>query len=144
MSEAKETKGSMADWLEHEGMASSKSRPTKDPIIGTGIDQPKVKLIYQGRYVRDLGIVEEGYWKGWLVYRHPDGQWVTLADLKGEIDASASELIEEATKLTGSMTALLEKGDAICRQQLADLLNLRAENAALRYRLADEVGDTSD
>ncbi len=45
-----------------------------------------VKVIYSGRYIPDLGIVlgPENYtgFIGWLVYKHPDGQWVTLVDLK--------------------------------------------------------------
>lgn len=41
----------------------------------------KVKIIYQGGYVSDLGIMEEGPFKGWLVYRHPNGEWVTLVKL---------------------------------------------------------------
>jgi hypothetical protein len=56
----------------------------KDPMTETKNVQTKVKLIYQGGYIANLGIVEEGGFKGWLVYRHPDGQWVTLVDLKGE------------------------------------------------------------
>lgn len=27
---------------------------------------------------REMMLVSEGEWNGWLVYRHPDGQWVTL------------------------------------------------------------------
>lgn len=41
----------------------------------------KVREIYQGGYIADLGIIEEGQFKGWLVFKHPDGQWVTLAKL---------------------------------------------------------------
>ncbi len=48
--------------------------------------QPVVKTIYQGEYTSDLGIVLEGDLLGWLVYRHPDGQWVTLADLREHLD----------------------------------------------------------
>lgn len=41
----------------------------------------KVKTVYVGGYIANLGIVEEGPYKDWLVYWHPDGKWVTLADL---------------------------------------------------------------
>jgi len=40
-----------------------------------------VTVIYQGGYVADLGIMNERPYKGWLVFKHPDGQWVTLCDL---------------------------------------------------------------
>ena len=49
----------------------------------------QVRIIYSGGYVPDLGIVT-GRYRGWLVYRHPNGQWVTLVDLKDH-----SELIEQ-------------------------------------------------
>jgi len=43
----------------------------------------KIKVIYDGGYIPDLAIcLEAGPQHGWLVYRHPDGQWVTLVDLK--------------------------------------------------------------
>lgn len=45
-----------------------------------------VKVIYSGGYVPDLGIIvgKVSAMPGWLVFRHLDGQWVTLADLKKE------------------------------------------------------------
>ena len=46
------------------------------------VDLVPTQTIYRGGYVPDLGIVSEGGFKGWLVYRNPDGQWVTLVDLK--------------------------------------------------------------
>ena len=27
---------------------------------------------------REMKLVTDGEWKGWIVYRHPDGQWVSL------------------------------------------------------------------
>jgi len=47
-----------------------------------------VRTIYTGRYVPDLGIwqVPGHPMFGWLCYKHPDGQWVSLADLKPHID----------------------------------------------------------
>jgi hypothetical protein len=50
-----------------------------------------VKTIYTGGYVPDLGIVSSGGYKGWLVYRGQDGQWVTLADLKQHSDLITPE-----------------------------------------------------
>ena len=42
-----------------------------------------VRVIYSGGYTHDIGvIIGHGDQNGWLVYRHPDGQWVTLADIK--------------------------------------------------------------
>ena len=46
----------------------------------------QVEIIYQGGYVPDLGIVRGSDLAGWLVYRHPEGQWVTLADLAKHVD----------------------------------------------------------
>ena len=45
-------------------------------------EEPMVQVIYEGGYIPDLGISLLGGDRGWLVYRHPDGQWVTLVDLK--------------------------------------------------------------
>ena len=59
-------------------------------------DGPNVRIIYSGGYVPDLGIVEDpGFtsYNGWLVYRHPDGQWVNLANL------SESQKAAENTRL---------------------------------------------
>lgn len=44
-----------------------------------------VKVIYNGGYIPTLGIVQDGQFKNWLVYKHHDGQWVTLADLNGAL-----------------------------------------------------------
>lgn len=43
-----------------------------------------IKTIYNGGFIPDLGIrFEPGHQQhGWLFFVHPDGQWVTLADLK--------------------------------------------------------------
>ena len=41
-----------------------------------------MKVIYDGGYIPDLAICEEGDFKGWLMFKHPDGQWVSAADLK--------------------------------------------------------------
>ena len=50
----------------------------------------KIKVIYAGGYIPDLAIcLEDGAQRGWLVYRHPDGQWVTLVDLKEHLEALA-------------------------------------------------------
>jgi hypothetical protein len=45
---------------------------------------PLVKTIYSSDWLnlRPLGIVENGSHAGWLAWKHPDGNWVTLADLK--------------------------------------------------------------
>jgi hypothetical protein len=53
--------------------------------------EPEVKIIYQGGYIPDIGISLLGSFRGWLVYLHPDGQWVTLADLKKHTQAIDAE-----------------------------------------------------
>ncbi len=62
--------------------------------------QPAVKVIYSGGYIPDLGVITETKsYKGWLVYRHPDGQWVTLTDLKpfAYLMLTAPESMQEPT-----------------------------------------------
>lgn len=52
-----------------------------------------MRVIYDGGYVPDLGIQmskDSGYF-GWLMFKHPDGQWVTLAPLKNVLE----DLIKE-------------------------------------------------
>ncbi len=45
----------------------------------------KIFVIYNGMF-KPHGVVITGYMKGWLVIKHPDGQWVTLANLKKGLD----------------------------------------------------------
>lgn len=33
---------------------------------------------FYDRYRGEMMYVTEGEWKGWLLYKHPDGQWVSL------------------------------------------------------------------
>ncbi len=42
-----------------------------------------MRVIYTGCYVADLAVCEEyGHpMRNWLFFRHPDGQWVSLAPL---------------------------------------------------------------
>lgn len=49
-----------------------------------------IKVIYRGGYIPDLAIDfnRESDFYGWLLYKHPDGQWVTLADLHKVIKES--------------------------------------------------------
>ena len=46
----------------------------------------QTRPVYQGGYVADLFLVTEGRFRGWLCYRHPDGQLVTLADMHEHAD----------------------------------------------------------
>lgn len=42
----------------------------------------KVKPLYKGMMLNnEIGLIEEGSYKNWLVVKHPDGQWVTLCEL---------------------------------------------------------------
>jgi len=40
----------------------------------------KVRTVYSGAICQDIGIVQEGPYKDWLVVKHPDGEWVTLVE----------------------------------------------------------------
>jgi hypothetical protein len=55
-----------------------------------------IKTIYKGGYVRDLGIALDGSWEGWLFFKHPDGQWVSLANIKAEFDKNPTPPSDEA------------------------------------------------
>ncbi len=50
--------------------------------------QPAVRTIYSGGYTHTLGIITEGDMRGWLVYRHVEGNWVTLANLGDFVENS--------------------------------------------------------
>ncbi len=68
-----------------------------------------MKIIYDGGMVPVLGIQtdRDSQFYGWLCVKHPDGQWVTLADLKGELSNNASAisgLIEAAEELIANST----------------------------------------
>ena len=45
---------------------------------------PKGIHFYEYASGREMLLVEEGHMKGWLCYRHPGGQWVTLREATEE------------------------------------------------------------
>ena len=65
------------------------------------MDQPNVKVIYDRGFTDTLGIITEGGMEGWLVYRHPDGQWVTLTDMKDHRDLIPQPVDIEMMKIAG-------------------------------------------
>lgn len=57
----------------------------KDVFIKMDVQnyRPDVSIIYHGQLTKgELGICNEQKFNGWLMWRHPDGQWVSLCDLK--------------------------------------------------------------
>ena len=42
---------------------------------------------------RERLLVEEGPYKGWLCYKHPDGQWVTLREATKDEIATIKDLL---------------------------------------------------
>ena len=42
----------------------------------------KAVRIYNGGYVWPLAVIIEKDMAGWLIGRHPDGQWVTLCNMR--------------------------------------------------------------
>jgi len=40
--------------------------------------KPIGKQFYDAASERHMILVEEGSWRGWLAYQHPDGQWASL------------------------------------------------------------------
>lgn len=54
---------------------------------------PDIKIIYNAGYVRPLGICQSGEgFKGWLMYQHHDGQWVSLVRPETILAAIPSDL----------------------------------------------------
>ena len=54
----------------------------------------KVKVLYQGMMIernKGIGIVISGHMKGWLVAKHVEGQWVTIANLKDVLNELVAE-----------------------------------------------------
>lgn len=64
------------------------------------MDDSSVRVIYKGGYVPDLAIATDPDMshQGWLLYRHPDGQWVSLADLTKHIDVISAARDEQEAK----------------------------------------------
>ena len=98
-----------------------------------------MKLIYEGwagiKLAPDLAVddVTESPSFGWLYAKHPDGQWVTLADLK-PIFPSPDKLRAENTQMKGELAAKQAELDAL-RETAQIMLNLSWE-CVERYRSA--------
>ena len=43
---------------------------------------------------RKMKLVTDGEWKGWIVYRHPDGQWVSLRRATEEDHSRLTEAMD--------------------------------------------------
>jgi hypothetical protein len=43
----------------------------------SGGSDPKGYSFYDLRSRREMRLVIEGTWKDWIIYKHPDGQWVS-------------------------------------------------------------------
>lgn len=52
--------------IQHEG---------REPSVDTPYEPVGIRFYANGRHML---LVEEGEWAGWLCYRHPEGQWVSL------------------------------------------------------------------
>ncbi len=46
--------------------------------------EPKGTRFHDAASGREMLYVLEGHMKGWICYRHPDGQWVTLREATEE------------------------------------------------------------
>lgn len=56
--------------------------------------EPDGTRFFDAAFGREMVLVKEGHAKGWLCYRHPDGQWVTLREATA---ADRAALHEAAT-----------------------------------------------
>ena len=45
--------------------------------------EPKGHKFYDAKK-GEMMLIYDGGWKGWLAYRHPDGQWVTMRKATSE------------------------------------------------------------
>lgn len=53
------------------------TKPAQTPTAPAVGSDPRGYTFRDAR-LGEMMLVYEGAWKGWLVRRHPDGQWVTL------------------------------------------------------------------
>jgi len=113
------------------------------------MSEPRVQTIYSGGYVADLGIVEEGSHKGWLVFRQPFGQWVTLADIRQHVDRAdcprCKELEAEVERLREAIRHFLADASKTPPWKSAGSMwveYLRRLNAALSDTPAQDVRGT--
>ena len=66
------------------------------------MSEEDIVTIYQGGYVADLGVVvnPKASFFGWLMFKHPDGQWVSLANLTSICEALVPIKTEQLEQLT--------------------------------------------
>ena len=50
----------------------------------SGALEPVGLRFFDQRRQQEMLLVQDGGYKGWLCYRHPDGQWVTLRKATAE------------------------------------------------------------
>lgn len=56
----------------------SKPDRTAELAQAAGSANPPGYTFYDNRSMLTMRLVSDGPWKDWIVYKHPDGQWVTL------------------------------------------------------------------
>lgn len=53
--------------------------PSLDAPAGSAVAaDPPGYSFYDNRSMRLMKLVSDGPWKDWIIYKHPDGQWVSL------------------------------------------------------------------
>ena len=101
-------------------------------------EELSVRIVYTGGRIPDLAIVLSHSMRGWLCYRHPDGQWVSLADVGiGELEAENAELLDQL-RVSGDQSReysnsleTSHKLNAELRQKVSDTLT-KGESAEIR------------
>lgn len=85
--------------------------------------EPEGIRFYDGATGREMLLVADGSpsFAGWLCYRHPDGQWVTLRKATAEDRAAVSSLTNAAPEL------------ATCRAKDCDLKRISGSQYCIHH-----------
>lgn len=83
-----------ASILEKDGMIATLREAVTTPAKRKDHYDPPGIEFFDMASGRQMKLVADGIWKGWIAYKHPDGQWVSLR--KAEADDLAKFLATEA------------------------------------------------
>ncbi len=64
--------------------------------------EPKGTRFHDAISNRNMLLVSEGHMRGWLCYRHPDGQWVTLRKATDDDLRALGDTAAEVTARRGA------------------------------------------
>lgn len=68
--------------------------------------QPDGMIFYDRASRREMMLVTDGHWRGWLCYRHAEGQWVSLRKAtRDDVEIIVAEFIESVWPSTDAALA---------------------------------------